>query len=148
MLPAPQVANPFAPSSMVPKVTNSLAERYLLQGETRKCRCFGLHGDARPGAGRTCPLHFDTIELGDMIVCGLPASPHDSETHSTQDTSIAGASLSLLFSAWCSQSSSSPHGYLPEMALSFSASGLQADDALAMTIEEDAGTLANYTVEL
>ena len=46
--------------------------------EARKCRCIGLRGDARPGAGRTCPLHFDTIELGNMIVCGLPASPHDS----------------------------------------------------------------------
>ena len=34
------------------------------------------------------------------------------------------------------------------MALSFSASGLQVDDALAMTIEENAGTLANYTVEI
>ena len=30
------------------------------------------------GAGRTCPLQFDTIELGNMIVCGLPASPHNS----------------------------------------------------------------------
>ena len=83
-----------------------------------------------------------------MIVCGLSASPHDSETYSTQDLSIARASLSLLFRAWCSQSYSSPLACLPEMALSFSASGLQVDDALAMTIEENAGTLANYTVEI
>ena len=41
-------------------------------------RCTGLRGNARPRAGRTCQLQFDTIELGNIIVCGLPASPHNS----------------------------------------------------------------------
>ena len=41
---------------------------------------------------------FDTIELGNMIVCGLPASPHDSVHESRKTTSAARASLMLLIS--------------------------------------------------
>ena len=49
----------------------------ILERVCDKRRCIQLGDDIRPELVEPVSFTFDTIKLGSMIVCGLPASPHD-----------------------------------------------------------------------
>ena len=49
----------------------------ILERVCDKRRCIQFGDDIRPELIEPVSFTFDTIKLGSMIVCGLPASPHD-----------------------------------------------------------------------
>ena len=66
----------------VPYIHQFLGRKDIVHDATleRVCdkrRCIQLGDDIRPELAEPVSFTFDTIKLGSMIVCGLPASPHD-----------------------------------------------------------------------